>query len=162
MSYMFNKCYKLKEIKGINIFNTQNVTLMNSMFQCCEKLTSLNVTNFNTSNVNDMSFMFNQCHLLKEIIGINNFDSINVTNMKAMFNECNSLISLDLKNFLTSKVNDMSFMFCKCEKLKYLNIEKFKLVQDCNTESLFVGLKKKCNIVINDKILKIIYSKYKN
>ena len=32
MEYMFNKCHKLKEIKGINKFNTNEVTNMNSMF----------------------------------------------------------------------------------------------------------------------------------
>ena len=92
---MFNKCYKLKEIKGINQFNTNNVTNMKAMFGECNELISLDLSNFNTSKVTDMEGMFNKCHKLKEIKGINQFTTNNVTNMRAMFQQCNELISLD-------------------------------------------------------------------
>ena len=46
---MFNNCNKIKEIKGINQFNTNNVTKMNSMFQQCKELIYLDLSNFNTS-----------------------------------------------------------------------------------------------------------------
>ena len=42
MSYMFNKCHKLKAIKGINKFITNKVTNMNTMFQQCYELQYLN------------------------------------------------------------------------------------------------------------------------
>ena len=35
MSFMFNKCYKLKEIKGINNFNYEKVLNINEMFSDC-------------------------------------------------------------------------------------------------------------------------------
>ena len=54
MGWMFNKCHKLREIKGINNFNTINVIKMNSMFQECNELLSLDLSNFNTNNVTDM------------------------------------------------------------------------------------------------------------
>ena len=38
MGFMFNKCHKLKEIKGINNFNTSKVTNMKAMFQKCNEL----------------------------------------------------------------------------------------------------------------------------
>ena len=41
MSYMFTTCNKLKEIKGINKFNTNNVINMELMFQECNELISL-------------------------------------------------------------------------------------------------------------------------
>ena len=65
MGYMFNNCHKLKEIKGINKFNTNQVSNMNSMFQGCNELEYLDLTNFDTSKVNDMGYMFNNCHKLK-------------------------------------------------------------------------------------------------
>ena len=49
MEYMFNRCFKLKEIKGINNFKTNNVTNMRMMFQFCNKLTDLDLSNFNTA-----------------------------------------------------------------------------------------------------------------
>ena len=65
MNHMFNECYKLKEIKGINKFITNKVISMRTMFQACYELESLNLSNFNTSNVTNMSDMFNQCNKLK-------------------------------------------------------------------------------------------------
>ena len=38
MSLMFNQCHKLKEIKGINNFNTIKVTNMYGMFGNCKEL----------------------------------------------------------------------------------------------------------------------------
>ena len=69
---MFEGSYKLKEIKGINKFNTNKVENMKTMFENCKKLEYLDLSNFNTSNVIDMSFVFNECNKLQEIKGINN------------------------------------------------------------------------------------------
>ena len=65
MSYLFSECYELKEIKGINKFNTNKVTNMCAMFQTCKELECIDLSNFDTSNVIDMSFMFNECNNLK-------------------------------------------------------------------------------------------------
>ena len=73
MGFMFNKCNKLKEIKGINKFNTNKVTNMRRMFQLCNELEYLDLSSFNTENVTNMSGMFNLCSKLKEIKGINQF-----------------------------------------------------------------------------------------
>ena len=102
MVLMFSECYKLKEIKGINKFNTNQVTKMNSMFNKCYELEYLDLSNFNTSKVNEMQWMFAYCHKLKEIKGINNFNINKVTNMKGMFKECNKLTNLDSSKFKNS------------------------------------------------------------
>jgi len=104
MECMFNKCYKLKEIKGINIFNTNQVTNMKGMFQECNELEYLDLTNFDTSKASDMGFIFNKCHKLKEIKGIDKFNTNQVTNVSTMFKGCNELEYLDLSNFDTSNV----------------------------------------------------------
>ena len=62
---MFSKCNKLKEIKGINKFNTNKVTNMKKMFQLCNVFEYLDLSNFNTSNVTDMTCMFAGCNNLK-------------------------------------------------------------------------------------------------
>ena len=76
MSYLFNECHKLKEIKGIDKFKTSNVTNMRAMFQQCMEVKSLNLSNFDISNVIDISQMFNKCHKLKEIKGIDKFNTL--------------------------------------------------------------------------------------
>ena len=70
MQIMFNRCFKLKKIKGINNYNTENVTNMEAIFRECNEIKILDLTNFNTTNVSDMTLMFNKCYKLKEIKGI--------------------------------------------------------------------------------------------
>ena len=142
LSYMFNKCQKLKEIKGINKLITDKVTEMKSMFQQCNKLEYLDISNFDTSNVTNMSYMFNKCHKLKVINGISKFITKNVIAMNSMFQQCVELEYLDLNNFDTSNVTKMNHMFNKCNKLKVINgINKFtthnvtdmnKMFQECS------------------------------
>ena len=138
MSFMFNQCYKLIEIKGIILFDTTKVTNFKAMFQQCNSLNFLNLSNFKTPNIIDMSYMFNKCNKLKEIEGISNFETKNVINMKAMFQECNELEYLDLFNFDTSNVTDMSYMFNKCNKLKkIIGINNFNINNVDNMDKIF-------------------------
>ena len=58
MRCMFNKCKKLKEIKGLNNFITNKVIDMTGMFSFCDELEYLDLTNFDTSNVENMKSMF--------------------------------------------------------------------------------------------------------
>ena len=44
MGYMFNEYLKLKEIKGIDKFNTSEVTTMKGMFQWCQEIKYLNLS----------------------------------------------------------------------------------------------------------------------
>ena len=95
MSNNFNNFEKDGEYE-IKIIFKKNFTNLNSFFESCTDLISLDLSNFDTSKVTDMSYMFNKCHKLKEIKGINKFNTSNVTNMRVLFQECNELISLDL------------------------------------------------------------------
>ena len=139
---MFNECHKLKEIKGINNFNTTKVTNMTIMFQQCNELEYLDLSNFNTINVTDMGWMFNECHKLKEIKNINNFNTINVNNMSAMFQRCKEIQYLDLSNFNTIKVSNMNYMFNQCYKLKEIKgIHSLNLIKVASK----IGIFDECN-----------------
>ena len=99
MSWMFNECHKLKEIKGINNFITINATNMRGMFADCNELVNLDLSNFNTSKVTDMYYMFYKCYKLKEIKGIYNFRIADMTDLTEMFDECNDLEFIDISKF---------------------------------------------------------------
>ena len=187
MGYIFNKCNKLKIIKGIEKFNTINVINMRGMFQLCNEIEELNLSNFNTSKVTDMECMFNECNKLKIIKGIEKLNTINVINMNgmfnlcneikelnlsnfntsnvtdmgfmfAMFNLCNEIEELNLSNFNTSNVTDMEFMFTGCNKLKLLNIFKFNIKIDCITKNIFYLINKdKCKLICQDNFLNNLF-----
>ena len=52
---MFSGCNKLKAIKGIDKLNTAYVIKMKGVFEKCNELESLDLSNFNTSHVTDLA-----------------------------------------------------------------------------------------------------------
>ena len=90
--YWFCGCSKLTDIEGIENLNTENVTNMNSMFDRCSALTSLDLTNFNTAKVSDMSYMFMGCSALTTIFVSDKFVTEQVISSDNMFHMCINLI----------------------------------------------------------------------
>ena len=90
--YWFCKFTNLTEIEGIEHLNTENVTNMNSMFDRCSALTSLDLTNFNTAKVTDMNYMFIGCSALTTIFVSDKFVTDQVTSGDNMFHMCINLI----------------------------------------------------------------------
>ena len=79
-------CYKwfdnftaLQTIEGIENLNTENVTIMNSMFTNCKSLESLDLSSFNTNEVTDMTTMFADCKNLNTIYVSDKFTTDKVT-----------------------------------------------------------------------------------
>ena len=121
----------------LDIFDTSNVTYMNSMFSNCGAR-SLNVSNFDTSNVTNMSSMFNGCNdLLSSSLDLSNFNTSNVTNMSSMFASCSTLATLNISNFNTSNVTNMSYMFQYCNQLTSLNISNWNTSNVTNMSYMF-------------------------
>jgi len=106
----FNNYHALKQIKGLEYLNTQNVTSMGGMFRGCSGLTSLDLSYFNTQSVTYMGEMFRGCSGLTSL-DVKNFNTQNVTDMSAMFSACSGLTSLDLSHLNTQNVTSMSGMF---------------------------------------------------
>ena len=90
--YWFCNFTNLTTIEGIEYLNTENVTNMNSMFDRCSALTSLDLTNFNTAKVTDMRYMFMGCNALTTIFVSDKFVTSQVTKSVEMFHMCINLI----------------------------------------------------------------------
>lgn len=77
---------------------------MSAMFDSCKKLTSLKgLNNFQTQNVTDMSYMFQHSGLTT--LDLTNFDTAKVTNMTSMFQSMNNLTQLNISSFRMDKIN---------------------------------------------------------
>lgn len=135
---MFYACKNLNSIQGLEKLNTSNAKDLNCMFQHCENLTSLDVSNFDTSKVENMGGMFEGCTKLASIKGIENFNteqvhttgtsSANVDDragFEYMFAGCSSLTELNLSKWNTAKVQRFTSMFENCTALSKLNISGF-------------------------------------
>ena len=113
----FNSMSNLSEIEGIEYLNTSNVTDMEGMFDCCTRLTGLDVSHFNTINVTNMNSMFSYCVSLTNL-DVSKFDTGNVTNMGSIFSYCQSLTSIYVGDgWNTNKVTTSPYMFLNCTKL---------------------------------------------
>ena len=82
---------QLETITGLEYLNTANVTDMSLLFDHCQKLTSLDLSNFNTAKVTNMNRMFSNCSNLKTIYASDKFTTAAVTESKNMFSYCGSL-----------------------------------------------------------------------
>ena len=85
------------------------------MFDGCQNLTSLDLSNFNTENVKNMSGMFSRCYNLTSL-NLSNFKTENVQNMSYMFYECNSLQTIYCNNTWTC--SNSQYMFNNCTSLQ--------------------------------------------
>jgi len=138
MRILFNKCKKLKEIKGFDKLNTSKVIDMEGLFQNCITLEYIDLSNFDTSNVTNMAFMFNHCNRLKEIKGLDKFITSKATTMEGMFQSCFKLEFIDVSSFDTSNVEKMNFMFVDCFKLKGIKgINKLNTKKVTNMTGMF-------------------------
>ena len=75
---------------------------MNSMFEDCNSLKSLDVSSFNTANVTDMGYMFAYCSSLTEL-DVSGFDAPNVTGIGCMFLDCDALVKITTNHELLEK-----------------------------------------------------------
>ena len=91
LSRFFGGLTQLETITGLEYLNTANVTDMSLLFDHCQKLTSLDLSNFNTAKVKNMNRMFSNCSNLKTIYASDKFTTAAVTESKNMFSYCGSL-----------------------------------------------------------------------
>ena len=112
---------KLKEIKGLENFDTSNATNFSYMFNMCESLEKLDLSSWDTSKVTTFLWMFNSCFELEEL-NILGWDTSSATNMNSMFKNCKSLTELDISSFDTSNVTNMNSMFFNCIVLSDLYV----------------------------------------
>lgn len=100
--------YNQKDLlEVIDCGDTTGVTKMNSMFEICTSLTSVQL--FNTSNVTNMQSMFNTC---RSLTTVPEFNTSSVTRMSSMFYGCSALPYVPILN--TSNVTATRTMFYNC------------------------------------------------
>ena len=109
-----------------------------------------------------MAYMFNGCDSLVNL-DVSNFITQKVINMSYMFSHT-SLPSLDLSSFLLPKNVVLNSIFKNCTQLNYLNISNFNTTNFDNpneiTKSIFKGINKKCFIEITDSFLNNKWNEY--
>ena len=103
------------DITGIDFTN------MSGMFESCNTLSTLDLSNFDTSKVKVMYSMFSGCSFTT--LDLSNFDTRNVGDIRNMFASCINLTTLDLSNWDMSKVKSTDKMFYRCKNLTTIYVD---------------------------------------
>lgn len=134
MMAMFQDCNNLKSLNVSN-WDTSNVTTMRVMFFGVRNMTNIDLGSWDTSKVTDMAGMFQGCENLSTI-NVSGFKTSNVTTMRVMFLDT-QITSIDLSSFDTSKVTDMAGMFQNCKKLSTIDVSGFKTSNVTTMRAMF-------------------------
>ncbi len=112
LAQMFSGCARLKIVEGFSNLKTDEVTTMKKMFEFCNNLQKIDMSNLDLSKVTDMSYMFQKTSWenVDIIINMTNVKISSLTSMSYMFYDV-YIGTIDLTNVDTSKVNDMYYMF---------------------------------------------------
>lgn len=116
MDFIFRVCSSLQEIKGINDIDVSNVENFGGVFQFCETLPSIDLSNWDTSSATEMNNMFNYCEALTEL-DLRNFDVSKVTTMRLMFSGSRNLKTLNLSTWEPTSLQNTDWMFYGCNEL---------------------------------------------
>ena len=113
---MFEACINLKSLKGLELWNTENVVNMRQMFKSCGSITSLaELSKWNTGKVDNMREMFFACMSLTNLTGLSTWNTKNVTNMDTMFYYCKNLTDASaINNWDITNVTIFGYMFKLC------------------------------------------------
>ena len=106
------------EVIDISGWNTSNVTFMDEMFRKCVKLKNIiGIENLDVLKLKRANFMFDSCENLVEL-DLTNWNPISLENAWSMFYRCSNLkIIKNIENWQLPNINDVSYMFYNCAKL---------------------------------------------
>ena len=129
---------KITKVNASCLVTAQTTSLSNAFYGFNSLKEIIGLENWDTSKVSDMNSVFRDCKSLQSL-DVSGWDVSNVTTLQSMFYNCNSLTSLDLNNWNTSKVRIMNGTFRDMNKLKILNISNWDTSSVTNISYLFSG-----------------------
>lgn len=146
---MFQFCYNLESIKGLENFDTKNIRVAYSMFAECRKLTELNLSNWNTKNLTSILNMFANCTNLSKIEGIGDWNTENLTKIDGAFAGTFALQNLDISNWKTDKITNINETFAN-SYIENLNISNWNLSNCTKLTGIFKSTITLKNIYLNN------------
>ena len=109
ISSMFENCENLKGIDLTNL-KTENIKSMNSTFLNCTKLENTNFLFFNSEKVEIMDSAFENCRNLIQL-NLSSFKANNLKSMKSMFKNCINIVMINLSGFVLNDNIDINGAF---------------------------------------------------
>ena len=134
MSYLFSGCRRLKVI-DLEGWNFSQVSDANEMFGYCEKLEKI-IANFNFNMIKGMAFMFDCCTKLSEV-DLTHSDLSHVFDFGYMFFKCEGLKKISFSPGIWQKAKYTLGMFGNCKALERLNLPDVDLNDVVRSYAMF-------------------------
>jgi LPXTG-motif cell wall-anchored protein len=140
---------KVKQIIGLDHWDTSNITDMGSMFLACGGLKNVgDLSSWNVSKVTNMVSMFEGCSNLRTTGNLDDWDTANVGNMAHMFAYDGALVSVgNLSNWRLPNVQRTDMMFAYTGNLTNIgDLSKWDMSKDTDMSQMFDGASKLTNL----------------
>lgn len=134
MSYLFSGCRRLKviDLKGWDFSQIRDA---NEMFGYCGKLEKI-IANFNFNMIKGMAFMFDCCTKLSEV-DLTHSDLSHVFDFGYMFFNCEGLKKISFSQRVWQKAKYTLGMFGNCKALERLNLPDVDLNDVVRSYAMF-------------------------
>lgn len=134
MSYLFSGCRRLKVI-DLEGWDFSQVSDANEMFGYCGKLEKI-IANFNFNMIKGMAFMFDCCTKLSEV-DLTHSDLSHVFDFGYMFFNCEGLKKISFSTGIWQKAKYTLGMFGNCKALERLNLPDVDLNDVVRSYAMF-------------------------
>ena len=121
LDFMFQGCEDLINVDLSNI-NSSSINSSIYTFTNCQNLETVNFTSVNTSNVESMDFLFAGCNNLLELVGFESLNASSVKKTTGMFSDCTSIRKVNLSGFDMDNVEEQNGMFINNPSLRMVEM----------------------------------------
>lgn len=138
--WLFYK-YALEEIPYLNKLDTSQAISMTGVFEQCNNLKTIDLSNFNIANVIKMNSFFAYCYEVK-LLDLSGFDTRNVTEFNSMFFSCYALETIlgEIDMIMATKATNMFFYATALQDVTLKNIKiSFYFTNDLLTNETLIN-----------------------
>lgn len=112
-----------------------------SLFDGCERMTSIDISSFDISSINNVGGLFSGCEKLTEIVWPKMTFCKDNVHIGGLFNNCKLLTDIDVHCFAGCKVIYSEYAFGSCTNLKSIDLTKI----DYSTCRGYTGIFENCS-----------------
>lgn len=121
-----NMFKNLKCLDNVSLgeLSTRYTKSIASLFEGCERMTSIDISSFEVSSVHSVRGLFSGCEKLTEIVWPKMIFCKDGVDISSLFNDCKLLTDIDLHCFAGCKIIESTYTFGSCLNLKSIDLSK--------------------------------------
>lgn len=144
---MFKNCTGIKNL-DLTYFDTSNVgKSMQDLFLGCTSLKTANINNFDVNKVENINSLFNSCRSLESVDMSNWKNTSKITSATNVFKNCEKLTDIVLPKF--SSLTTIQRMFYGCKSLRTIDMSGIYLDNSATVAEALLGVPTDCTVYVN-------------